>query len=66
VAVRYPFTYKVSDPGGVVGIKLLSDSIVVDGMTKGDAIPSSNGFLAVLLPVDIVDSSSAIPVFEAL
>jgi len=47
-------------------MKLLSANILVDGMISGDGIPSSNGFFAVLLPLDIVDSSSAIPVFEAL
>jgi hypothetical protein len=59
--------YAVSDPGGVVGIKLLSANILDDGITKGDGMPSSNGNFRVLVgDPGIVDSSSAIPVFEAL
>ena len=47
-------------------MRLLSDHKLVDGITSGDGIPSSNGFFAVLVERPIVDSSSAIPVFEAL
>jgi len=56
-AARYPFTYAVSDPGGVAGIWVLSDQIFVLGIAIGDGIASANG--AFLVPLKL--ESSAIP-----
>ena len=47
-------------PGGVAGIKLLSDHILVLGTTRGDGIGSANG--AFTVPDKVL--SSAMPVLE--
>ena len=62
VPARYTFTVALSEPGGVVGIRLLSAHTLSLGTTKGDAIASPEGdFL-----VPLILPSSAIPVFDAV